>query len=78
MALPELDVSAAAPDDGTGSPQEGMVAGSLQRVLGPVGVSLLTLSVLSPGASVWWRGSTSCTAREPWAALAFLLGGLLT
>ncbi len=55
-----------------------MSAGSLQRVLGPVGVSLLTLSVLSPGASVLVAGVDVVHRAGTGAALAFLLGGLLT
>ena len=50
----------------------------LQRVLGPVGVTLLTLSVLSPGASVLVAGADILHQAGTGAALAFLLGGLLT
>ena len=59
-------------------PEVEMRAGSLQRVLGPVGVSLLTLSVLSPGASVLVAGVDVVHRAGTWTALAFLLGGLLT
>ncbi len=62
MALPEVE----------------MRAGSLQRVLGPVGVSLLTLSVLSPGASILVTGVDVVHRAGTGAAIAFLLGGLLT
>lgn len=55
-----------------------MRAGSLQRVLGPVGVSLLTLSVLSPGASILVAGVDVVHRAGTGSALAFLLGGLLT
>ncbi len=53
-------------------------SGSLQRVLGPVGVSLLTLSVLTPGASVLVTGVDVVHRAGTGAAIAFLLGGLLT
>ena len=50
----------------------------LQRVLGPVGVSLLTLSVLSPGASVLVTGADILHQAGTGSAIAFLVGGLLT
>ena len=78
MALPEVNVRAAAPEGGSGSARNPLVAGSLQRVLGPVGVSLLTLSVLSPGASVLVSGVDVVHRAGTWSALAFLLGGVLT
>jgi amino acid transporter len=71
MALPELAAEAALP-------HSGIRAGSLQRVLGPLGVSLLTLSVLTPGASVLVAGVDVVHHAGTGAALAFLLGGLLT
>ena len=78
MALPELATAAASPRDGPVVPQSGIGAGSLQRVLGPVGVSLLTLSVLTPGASVLVAGVDVVHHAGTGAALAFLIGGLLT
>jgi amino acid transporter len=60
------------------NPEVDVRAGSLQRVLGPVGVSLLTLSVLSPGASTLVAGVDVVHRAGTGAALAFLLGGLLT
>ena len=53
-------------------------AGSLQRSLGPVAVALLTLSVLSPAASVFVTGADIIHQAGTGAALAFLAGGLLT
>ena len=53
-------------------------APALQRVLGPIGVTMLTLSVLSPGASVLVAGADILHQAGTGAALAFLLGGLLT
>jgi amino acid transporter len=53
-------------------------APALQRVLGAVGVTMLTLSVLSPGASVLVAGADILHQAGTGAALAFLLGGLLT
>ena len=50
----------------------------LQRVLGPTGVTLLTLSVLSPGASVLVAGGDILHQAGTGAAIAFLLGGILT
>jgi amino acid transporter len=55
-----------------------VTAPALQRVLGPVGVTMLTLSVLSPGASVLVAGSDILHRAGTGAALAFLLGGALT
>ena len=51
---------------------------TLTRSLGPTGVALLTLSVLSPAASVFISGSDIIHQVGTGAALAFLLGGLLT
>lgn len=51
---------------------------ALQRVLGPIGVTMLTLSVLSPGASVLVAGADILHQAGTGAALAFLLGGVLT
>lgn len=53
-------------------------APQLQRVLGPTGVTLLTLSVLSPGASVLVAGGDILHQAGTGAAIAFLLGGVLT
>ncbi len=50
----------------------------LTRVLGPLGVALLTLSVLSPGASVLVAGADILHHAGTGAPLAFLLGGLMT
>lgn len=50
----------------------------LTRVLGPLGVALLTLSVLSPGASVLVAGADILHHAGTGAPLAFMLGGLLT
>ncbi|MDH7975239.1 APC family permease [Sphingomonas sp. AR_OL41] len=55
-----------------------VTAPPLQRVLGPIGVTMLTLSVLSPGASVLVAGADILHQAGTGAALAFLLGGLLT
>jgi amino acid transporter len=78
MALPELATEAASLNGGTFTPYTGTGSGSLQRVLGPIGVSLLTLSVLTPGASVLVTGVEVVHRAGTGAALAFLLGGLLT
>lgn len=77
MALPEVSTNTVSPDDESGTCHEER-AGSLQRVLGPLGVSLLTLSVLTPGASVLVTGVDVVRHAGTGAALAFLLGGLLT
>ena len=53
-------------------------AGGLQRLLGPTGVTLLTLSALSPGASVLVAGGDILHQAGTGAALAFLFGGILT
>lgn len=53
-------------------------AAGLQRVLGPTGVTLLTLSVLSPGAWVLVADGDILHQAGTGAALAFLLGGILT
>ncbi|MEO7039889.1 MAG: APC family permease [Gemmatimonadaceae bacterium] len=50
----------------------------LQRVLGSFGVVFLTLSVLSPGASVLVAGADVLHTAGTGAPLAFLLGGVLT
>ncbi|MBA2686203.1 MAG: APC family permease [Gemmatimonadaceae bacterium] len=50
----------------------------LLRVLGPLGVMFLTLSVLSPGASVLVAGADVLHTAGTGAPLAFLLGGVLT
>lgn len=50
----------------------------LLRVLGPLGLVFLTLSVLSPGASVLVAGADVLHTAGTGAPLAFLLGGLLT
>ncbi len=55
-----------------------VTAPALQRVLGPVGVTMLTLSVLSPGASVLVAGADILHQAGTGAAFAFLLGGVLT
>jgi amino acid transporter len=55
-----------------------VTAPPLQRVLGPLGVTMLALSVLSPGASVLVAGADILHQAGTGAALAFLLGGLLT
>jgi amino acid transporter len=78
MSPPEVDSPTAVPGDAAGAPHEVVSAASLQRVLGPVGVSLLTLSVLSPGVSVLVSGVDVVHRAGTGAALAFLLGGLLT
>lgn len=52
-------------------------APALQRVLGPIGVTMLTLSVLSPGATVLVAGADILHQAGTGAALAFMLGGLL-
>jgi amino acid transporter len=52
--------------------------GSLSRSLGPVAVALLTLSCLSPAASVFIAGADIVHQAGTGAALAFVLGGLLT
>ncbi len=51
---------------------------TLTRSLGPFGVALLTLSVLSPAASVFISGSDIIHQAGTGAALAFLVGGLMT
>ncbi len=53
-------------------------AESLKRTLGPVSVSLLTLSVLSPAASVFVTGADVVHQVGTGAALAFVVGGVLT
>ena len=53
-------------------------AKSLERTLGPVEVALLTLSVLSPAASVFVTGADVVHQAGTGAALAFVVGGLLT
>ncbi len=53
-------------------------AEQLKRTLGPLSVSLLTLSVLSPAASVFITGADIVHQVGTGAALAFLAGGLLT
>ncbi len=53
-------------------------AQSLARTLGPVAVALLTLSVLSPAASVFVTGADIIHDAGTGAALAFVAGGLLT
>jgi amino acid transporter len=78
MASPEAALSSTALSDPVPAPHENAASGSLQRVLGPVGVSLLTLSVLTPGASVLVSGVEVVHGAGTGAALAFLLGGLLT
>jgi len=78
MALPDVDPRLPESSDVAGAHRDGVVAASLQRVLGPVGVSLLTLSVLSPGVSVLVSGVDVVHRAGTGAALAFLLGGLLT
>jgi amino acid transporter len=78
MALPEVISEPRLPTDVSAAPPEGVRARSLQRVLGPVGVSLLTLSVLSPGVSVLVSGVDVVHRAGTGAAFAFLLGGLLT
>ena len=55
-----------------------VTAQPLRRVLGPAGVTMLTLSVLSPGASVLVAGADILHQAGTGAALAFLLGGILT
>src|SRR5512140_357881 len=74
MALPEVVTG---PSDEFVVRHVGTETGSLQRVLGPIGVSLLTLSVLTPGASVLVTGVDVVHHAGTGAALAFLLGGLL-
>ena len=54
-----------------------LTAPAFKRVLGPVGVTMLTLSVLSPGASVLVAGADILHQAGTGAALAFLLGGCL-
>src|SRR5919107_4530124 len=78
MALPEVATKSGAPTGPAPAGHATAAAGSLQRVLGPVGVSLLTLSVLTPGASVLVSGVEVVHGAGTGAALAFLLGGLLT
>ena len=78
MALPEVATAAASPGEGHLLPPPVISSGSLQRVLGPIGVSLLTLSVLTPGASVLVAGVDVVHHAGTGAALAFLVGGLLT
>ncbi len=53
-------------------------AASLERSLGPFAVALLTLSVLSPAASVFVTGADIVHQAGTGAALAFLAGGVLT
>ena len=53
-------------------------AQSLKRTLGPVAVALLTLSVLSPAASVFITGADVVHQVGTGAALAFGIGGVLT
>ncbi len=53
-------------------------AQSLTRTLGPVAVALLTLSVLSPAVSVFVTGADVVHQVGTGAALAFLVGGVLT
>ena len=57
---------------------EAQATGSLRRSLGPMAVALLTLSVLSPAASVFIGGSDITHQAGTGVALAFLLGGGLT
>jgi amino acid transporter len=76
MALPEVATEMAVPSALV--PKVGIAGASLERVLGPIGVSLLTLSVLTPGASVLVTGVEVVHRAGTGAALAFLLGGLLT
>jgi amino acid transporter len=78
MALPEVTTAAGVSDVFSSPAHDPPAAGSLKRVLGPVGVSLLTLSVLTPGASVLVSGVDVVHHAGTGAALAFLLGGLLT
>ncbi len=58
--------------------QAAIAAPGLKRTLGPVAVSLLTLSVLSPAASVFITGADIIHQAGTGAALAFIFGGLLT
>lgn len=53
-------------------------APAFKRTLGPVAVALLTLSVLSPAASVFITGADVVHQAGTGAALAFIVGGLLT
>jgi amino acid transporter len=78
MALPEVATAADVPNRVSGQDDHARTAASLKRVLGPIGVSLLTLSVLTPGASVLVTGVDIVHQAGSGAALAFLLGGLLT
>jgi amino acid transporter len=78
MALPEVATAAEVSNGSSPSAGDTPAAGSLKRVLGPIGVSLLTLSVLTPGASVLVTGVDIVHHAGTGAALAFLLGGLLT
>ena len=78
MALPEAATNSAALTDPARASHAPAAGGTLQRVLGPVGVSLLTLSVLTPGASVLVSGVEVVHSAGTGAALAFLLGGILT
>ncbi|MEP7065281.1 MAG: APC family permease [Gemmatimonadota bacterium] len=78
MALPDVAAAADVLSDANATPRDPSTTGSLKRVLGPVGVSLLTLSVLTPGASVLVTGVDVVHHAGTGAALAFLLGGLLT
>jgi amino acid transporter len=78
MALPEAVTNSEAFSSSRAASHSAVAGGSLQRVLGPVGVSLLTLSVLTPGASVLVSGVEVVHGAGTGAALAFLLGGLLT
>lgn len=55
-----------------------MTETKLQRSLGPLGIALLTLSVLSPAASVFISGAEIVHQAGTGAALAFLLGGIAT
>ncbi len=52
--------------------------GSLERTLGPLAVALLTLSVVSPAASVFVIGADVIHQAGTGAALAFVAGGMLT
>ena len=51
---------------------------TLTRSLRPIGVALLTLSVLSPAASVFISGADIVHQAGTGAALAFVVGGALT
>lgn len=72
MTLPNLSATITTRQSGGGVAH----AGSLERTLGPV--ALLTLSVLSPAASVFVTGADIVHEAGTGAALAFLAGGLLT